>query len=58
MAENQDVKNPITEKLGMKAVSCPSCGARMKRNGRTGAGAQGWRCGSCGASTTLSYDDC
>ena len=41
MAENQDVKNPITEKLGMKAVSCPSCGARMKRNGRTGAGAQG-----------------
>ena len=41
----------------MKAVRCPSCGAKMKRNGRTGAGAQRWRCGSCGASTTVSYDD-
>lgn len=41
----------------MKAVRCPSCGAKMKRNGKTGAGAQRWRCGSCGASTTVSYDD-
>lgn len=41
----------------MKAVRCPSCGAAMKRNGRTSAGSQRWRCGSCGASTTLSYDD-
>ncbi|WP_436231979.1 IS1/IS1595 family N-terminal zinc-binding domain-containing protein [Enorma phocaeensis] len=37
-----------------QAVSCPSCGAKMKRNGKTGAGAQRWGCGSCGASTTLS----
>ena len=41
----------------MKAVGCPSCGARMKRNGRPKAGTQRWRCPSCGASTTLSYDD-
>ena len=41
----------------MKAVRCPSCGAAMKRNGRTSAGSQRWRCGSCGASATLSYDD-
>lgn len=40
----------------MKAVRCPSCGAKMKRNGKTSAGAQRWRCGSCGASATLSYD--
>ncbi len=36
----------------MKAVRCPSCGAAMKRNGRTGAGSQRWRCRACGASTT------
>ena len=41
----------------MKTVRCPSCGATMKRNGKTGAGTQRWRCGACGASTTLSYDD-
>lgn len=41
----------------MKAVRCPSCGAAMKRNGRTGAGSQRWRCRACGASTTVSYDD-
>ena len=41
----------------MKAVRCPSCGAKMKRNGKTGAGAQRWRCAACGASTTVSYDD-
>ena len=41
----------------MKAVRRPSCGAATKRNGRTGAGSQRWRCGSCGASTTLSHDD-
>lgn len=29
----------------------------MKRDGRTSAGAQRWRCASCGASTTVSYDD-
>lgn len=57
MTENQAVKTPITEELGMKAVRCPSCGAEMKRNGKTSAGAQRWRCGACGASTTVSYDD-
>lgn len=41
----------------MKAVRCPSCGAAMKRNGRTGAGSQRWRCRACGASRTVSYDD-
>ena len=41
----------------MKTVRCPSCGAAMKRNGKTKAGSQRWRCGSCGTSTTLSYDD-
>ena len=57
MSENQAVKIRISKEIEMKTVSCPSCGARMKRNGKTGAGAQRWRCGSCGASTTLSYDD-
>lgn len=41
----------------MKAVSCPSCWAKMKRNGKTSADTQKWRCGSCGTLTTLSYDD-
>ena len=41
----------------MKAVRCPSCGAAMKRNGKTKAGSQRWRCPSCGASSTVSYDD-
>ena len=57
MTENQAVKIPITEELGMKAVRCPSCGAAMKRNGRTSAGSQRWRCKACGASNTVSYDD-
>ena len=41
----------------MKRVKCPCCGAAMRRNGRTTAGAQRWRCESCGASRTVSYDD-
>lgn len=41
----------------MKWVRCPCCGAAMRRNGRTTAGAQRWRCESCGASRTVSYDD-
>ena len=40
----------------MKRVKCPCCGAGMRRNGRTTAGAQRWRCESCGASRTVSYD--
>ena len=41
----------------MKAVNCPFCGGRTKRNGRTSSGSQRWRCTACGASTTLRYDD-
>ena len=41
----------------MKTVRCPTCGLPMVRNGRTSSGAQRWRCGSCGASTTVRYDD-
>ncbi len=41
----------------MKKVVCPSCGAKMRKNGKTGAGTQRWRCESCGASSILSYDD-
>ena len=41
----------------MKAVYCPYCGGRTKRNGRTSSGSQRWRCTTCGASTTVRYDD-
>lgn len=41
----------------MKAVYCPYCGGRTKRNGRTSSGSQRWRCTDCGASTTVRYDD-
>lgn len=34
----------------MKAVYCPYCGGRTKRNGRTSSGSQRWRCTACGAS--------
>ncbi len=40
---------------GMKTMSCPSCGKRMKRNGTTSAGRQRWRCTACGASTVNRY---
>lgn len=40
----------------MRTVMCPACGGKMKRNGKTGAGSQRWRCTSCGASTTQRYD--
>jgi len=40
----------------MKAKTCPSCGSRMKRNGKTSSGAQRWRCKSCGASDVHRYD--
>ena len=52
MPENHAVKFPISKELEMKAVRCPSCGAAMKGNGRTGAGSQRWRCRACGASPT------
>ena len=41
----------------MKAVYCPYCGGRTKRNGRSSSGSQRWRCTACGASTTVRYDD-
>lgn len=41
----------------MKAVYCPYCGGRTKRNGRTSSGSQRWRCTACGASTTVRYDN-
>lgn len=40
----------------MKSVKCPSCGAKMKRNGKTSAGRQRWRCPVCGASSTVRRD--
>lgn len=40
----------------MKTVLCKACGAKMKKNGRTSAGRQRWRCPSCGASQTIRYD--
>lgn len=40
----------------MKSKTCPSCGAAMKRNGKTAAGAQRWRCKDCGASCTHGND--
>jgi hypothetical protein len=40
----------------MKNKKCPSCGQPMKRNGKTSAGTQRWRCKSCGASATHSND--
>lgn len=40
----------------MKSVKCPSCGAKMKRSGKTSAGRQRWRCPGCGALTTVRRD--
>ncbi|OUO21812.1 hypothetical protein B5F89_02930 [Collinsella sp. An307] len=54
---NRAVKIRISRGIEMKAVRCPSCGATMKRNGKTKAGSQRWRCPSCGTSSTVSYDD-
>ena len=41
----------------MKNVRCPSCGAAMRKNGKTKAKSQRWRCPACGLSETLRYDD-
>lgn len=40
----------------MKSKVCAACGAPMKRNGKTKAGSQRWRCISCGASSTHAND--
>lgn len=36
----------------MRAKTCSICGSKMKRNGKTKAGSQRWRCVSCGSSST------
>lgn len=41
----------------MRTVKRPACGGKTKRNGKTKAGAQRWRCTSCGASTTQRYNN-
>ncbi len=41
----------------MDNPKCGACGASMKRNGKTEAGAQRWRCKSCGASKTHRIDN-
>ena len=41
----------------MKEKRCPACGSAMKRNGKTSAGTQRWRCRSCGASAVHRRDD-
>lgn len=40
----------------MDNKKCSSCGSAMKRNGRTKAGSQRWRCGKCGASAVHGND--
>lgn len=40
----------------MKAKTCPACGSKMKRNGKTSAGRQRWRCMECGASSIHTYN--
>ena len=35
----------------MNTKNCPICGCRMRRNGKTKAGKQRWRCPECGSST-------
>lgn len=40
----------------MDNPKCRVCGAAMKRNGKTEAGAQRWRCKACGASMTHRMD--
>lgn len=42
----------------MKGKPCPTCGAKMKKNGRTSAGTQRFRCVNCGASSTHKNDTC
>lgn len=40
----------------MKAKTCPVCGSAMKRNGKTRAGSQRWRCKVCNTSATHTND--
>lgn len=41
----------------MNNPKCTSCGSPMKRNGTTKAGAQRWRCKTCGASKSHRIDN-
>ena len=41
----------------MNNPRCAACGAEMKKNGRTSAGTQRWRCKSCGASAVRRIDN-
>lgn len=41
----------------MRSVTCPLCGAKMKKNGKTKAGKTRWRCTSCNSSSTVKYRD-
>lgn len=41
----------------MKTKECPSCGKPMKRNGKTSAGRQRWRCTACGLSSIHNRED-
>lgn len=47
----------MVDNAAMKTVKCPACGGKTKHNGKTKAGAQRWRCTSCGASTMQRYDN-
>ncbi len=40
----------------MKFKTCPFCGSKMKRNGKTSAGKHRWRCVACNASCLHDYD--
>ena len=40
----------------MSIPKCEICGNSMRKNGRTKAGTQRWRCGKCGYSTTRKID--
>ncbi len=40
----------------MNNKKCPLCGNLMKRNGKTSAGTQRWRCTSCGSSHSHHHD--
>lgn len=42
--------------MQMKSKVCPVCGSPMKKNGRTKAGSQRWRCRVCNTSTTHRND--
>lgn len=41
----------------MNTKICPVCGESMKRNGKTKAGTQRWRCFACGSSSVHKYDN-